>query len=251
MLNRRKVRTIIESRSLTRENKSIDVFARRINSAKTRCSAILMNCTKVSACFATIKTMKRNGARKEKKIRLATVLFNKKKIDHTCEDTGPKFKFIECWEILKEFPKLAATEHKLTQETSKSEMKFGSVDYSPYLDEIRRRQEGIKEQKEMQDGRLTYSSTESAHKEHRSKKLYMTSDMLELQKRHIKELERHKNIQLFPQGPWGSELDMVKELFVMKQKERFDCMKAKDWAIVKTDGIRMFAAVVVDDEFKE
>lgn len=87
--------------------------------------------------------------------------------------------------------------------------------------------------------------------EHRSKKLRMTSDVLEQQKRHIEELERLNEILLITQGPGGLKLEMAKEFFLMNQKELLDSMKAKTRTVAETDGLGMLAAVVVNDGNKE
>lgn len=97
-----------------KKKKPVDVPVRRINSVKTRFKAILKDCTKFSACFATGKAIQRSSTSEDDEIRLAAALFNKKEVDHPRKDIDPKFKFIQCWEILKYFPKFFYAEHTST-----------------------------------------------------------------------------------------------------------------------------------------
>lgn len=65
-----------------------------------------------------------------------------------------------------------------------------------------------------------------ARKDHRKKKLKMATEVLDLQKRHILELKRHNDIQLFTSGPGGAESDMVRQFFKLKQEDV--CLPSKN-----------------------
>ena len=45
-------------------------------------------CVRFSGCFASVKKMKRSGVNEDDEIRLATALFNKKRVEHPKEDVG-------------------------------------------------------------------------------------------------------------------------------------------------------------------
>ena len=53
----------------------------------------------------------------------------------------------------------------------------------------------------------------------------MACESLNLQKRHLEELKRQNDMQLFTSGPGGAESNMAKEFFLLKQEERLAAMK--------------------------
>lgn len=92
--------------------KPLSAVVRPFTSVETRVKQLLKECVRFSACFKSVKDMKRSGYTEDDEFWVATALFNNRKVDHPREDVGKPFRFLECWSVLRELPKFAATSDK-------------------------------------------------------------------------------------------------------------------------------------------
>lgn len=235
------------------ERKPVDACVSPFSSVETRVKAILTGVTRFSGCYASVKAMKKSGVSEEDEIRLATAFYNKKKISHPKEDVGPPFKFLHSWKILRSFPKFSAAEQASPSAQSTTE---DNEDGDVSTCEVEERESvetdgcGTKRKVpkfERPPGRQR-SKELRALEEHRSKKLKMASESLDLQKRHVEELERQNDIQLFTSGPGGAESDMAKEFFRLKQEERLDAMRESAQKRTASRALDVLANIATDGD---
>lgn len=66
---------------------------------------ILSECLSFSASVAKVSNCQPSGTNTADVIHLATSMFNKMEVASTKEDSGPPFKFLSCWSILKDHSK--------------------------------------------------------------------------------------------------------------------------------------------------
>ena len=78
------------------ERKPNNCAARTLGSIKTRCKLIIKACTRFSACFNSIKAVKKRGVCEEDILRFTTALYKKVKVENPLEDVGKAFQFKEC-----------------------------------------------------------------------------------------------------------------------------------------------------------
>lgn len=198
--------------------KPVDAPLRPESSIETRVKEIQKQCVRFSGCFASVKSMKRSGVNDEDEIRLTTALFNKQEVQHPNEDVGRAFRFIDAWNALRVLPKFSADGGSAqscaaTTSTKESEVNPENEEESPGPS---RRPMGIKRAKHVKEMEQT-----------NIKKIRLAQSALELQKKQVKELEEHNMILLFTNGPGGSESEMAREFFTLRQKAVLDKLKTE------------------------
>lgn len=236
--------------------KPVGAPLRKQSSVETRCRTIQKECTRFSAMFSSVKQMKRSGVNETDEVRLATALFNKREVEHPNEDVGPKFRFLSCWELLRHFPKFAVADRAEARSSQQDEVTAAeSEERSGSVGETKEKTEGKEDSKAGVKRRMDdrppgrqYAKQQRALEEHRTKKLRMAKEAIDLQKRHVEALERHNDIQLFTQGPGGAQSSMAKQYFAMQQKKRLQSMQATMDKDSENDGLDVLATEVVDDE---
>ena len=110
------------------------------------------------------------------------------------------------------------------------------------------RKSGIKRKTDDRPPGRQLAKQQRALEEHRSKKLRMTNEEIALQKRHVEELERHNDINLFTQGPGGAESDMAKQFFAIQQKKRLAAMNTGMEDKGENKGLTISETVVLDGD---
>lgn len=209
-----------------KDNKPSNAPLRPLSSIESRLKDIQKLCVRFSACYASVKKMKRSGVNHEDEIRLSTALFNKIKVEHPSEDVGRKFKYIDAWMILREMPKFSVDglEDKSTSDTNSTssvclEGESSSENKKSQTDKKKHemgRPTGRKRAKEIQ-----------MKEEQQNKKIRLAQSALEIQKKQVQELEEHNLILLFTNGPGGNNSQNAQEFFSLKQKEALEKLRAK------------------------
>lgn len=238
------------------EKKPDSAQLRKQSSVETRCRTIQRECTRFSAIFSRVKQMKRSGANETDEVRLATALFNNREVEHPNEDVGPKFRFLPCWELLRQFPKFSVADRPEASSSQQDEVSAtGSDETSGIVGETKKKpnsnmdlKAGVKRRMDDRPPGRQYAKQQRALEEHRTKKLWMAKEAIYLQKRHVEALERHNDIQLFTQGTGGAQSPMAKQYFAMQQKKILESMQAEMHKECDKDGLDVLGTVVVDDE---
>lgn len=52
--------------------------------------------------------MRKSVHNEDDEIRMATAMFDKMKVSHPREDVGKSFRFLQCWELLRDLPNFSA-----------------------------------------------------------------------------------------------------------------------------------------------
>lgn len=73
-----------------------------------RIKAILKERVRFATGFKSVEAICKIGHSDDDKIWLATALFNKFKVQHLREEVGKPFKFLKCWEMLRDLPNFSA-----------------------------------------------------------------------------------------------------------------------------------------------
>lgn len=73
-----------------------------------RIKEILNETVCFATCFKSIEAMPKSSHSDDDKIRLATAMLNKIKVQHPREEVRKPFIFLKCWEIVRHLPKFAA-----------------------------------------------------------------------------------------------------------------------------------------------
>lgn len=87
------------------ERKPKDCPMRTITSVELRCKIIMKDCTRFSACYNSVRGVKKSGISSEDELRLSTALFNGKKVSHPRENDGKPFQFMRAWMVVRDLPK--------------------------------------------------------------------------------------------------------------------------------------------------
>lgn len=152
--------------------------------------------------------MCKSGDSEEHTVRLATTMFDKLKVPHPREDVGKPFRFLACWEIIRDLPKFLATFCESSPlssavESNKTvggeECEDGPRAASKAARPVRRRN----------------AKEEAAVQSIRAKRLKLAEEAVRLQERHVLELKKRAEILLFMNGPNGSNSLMAKEYFAL------------------------------------
>lgn len=207
-----------------KQKKPADAPLRSESSVESRVKDIQKQCVRFSGCFASIKALKRSGVNEDDEICLATALFNKRKVQHPNEDIGKRFKYLEAWEVLRALPKYsAAGEASPSNTESGTTTGLGSTAASG--------KEGGTESPAKSGGDRPMGRKRAKEvrikEEQQNKKLRLAESALELQKKQVKELEEHNLILLFTNGPGGTESELAREFFTMRQKAVLEKMRSE------------------------
>lgn len=205
--------------------KPSDAVSRPLTSVTTRCKTILKESVRFAACFKSIESMRKSGHSDDDNVRLATALFNKKKVSHPREDVGKPFRFTKCWEILRDLPKFSAAAEGGSSSGSGSYSVSGAEAGEPHAgvstsDGDREK----KEKKERPDGRRK-AKEELAAQHVRAKKLKLAEQAVRLLDEQVQALNKRNEILLFTNGPGGADSDMAREYFSLKQAEALQKLK--------------------------
>lgn len=92
---------------------------RSAESVKKRVKKILQDCLLFSSCVAKVNNNQPSGTNYSDCIHLATAIYNKKDILSVSDECAPKFKYITCWEILKNHPKFDLMNQPRKQSSSR------------------------------------------------------------------------------------------------------------------------------------
>lgn len=198
--------------------KPTDTVTRPMTSVQTRVKTILKDRVRFAACYKSIKNLHRSGHSEEDEVRLATALFNNVKVTHPREDIGRSFRFLPCWELLRDLPKFTAMAqgNASSIETKTSEQDANSDTKTEVKTEEKIRPDGRRKAKE-----------ELAAHHMRAKKIKIAETAVKLQQQQVAEITRRNEILLFTNGPGGSESCMAKEFFALKQAEALEAIKAR------------------------
>lgn len=103
---------------------------RTTESVKKRVKKLLQECLMFGTHVAKINRAQPSGTNSDDVVHLATALYNKLEISSVTDSSGPPFKFLSCWTILKEHPKFDVlsqppekrnTDESATQESARND----------------------------------------------------------------------------------------------------------------------------------
>lgn len=201
-----------------------DCVTRPMTSVQTRIKTIVKETVRFAACFRSIETMRKSGHSDEDIIRLSTALFNKVKVAHPREDIGKPFRFLKCWELVRDLPKFrAGTAGTPVNETGSEEGTGGGLNDRNSASNVTGKPS---EDCARPDGRRK-AKEELAVQNIRAKKLKLAEHAVRLQEQHVEELNRRNEILLFSNGPGGRESEMAREYFALKQAEALEKLKER------------------------
>lgn len=220
---------------LYKQKKPVDASVRPLTSVQTRIKSILKSCVRFSAFHKTVRDLKKSGCNEDDEVRLATALFNHKKVTHPNEDVGKPFKFIKCWFLLRDLPKFQAVQNTPSRNCSDS----GSAECDEAESSTPLSTDGsgkdLKQERKRPDGRR--KAKEMAALQHmKAKKMKLAETAIKLQERQLAELAERNEILLFSNGPGGANSDMAREFFSLKQKKALIEVKKRMQQTESEDG---------------
>lgn len=199
-----------------KQKKPEDCVIRPMTSVQTRVKKILKETVRFAACHNSVVALRKSGHSDGDIIRLSTGMFNKMKVSHPREDVGKPFQFEKCWEILRDMPKFTAAGQGGATGSTSAESSTTDTGSSAV----------VKEKKERPDGRRK-AKDELAAQHARAKKLKIAEQAVRLQQQQVEELSRRNEIILFTNGPGGSNSEMARQYFALKQAEVLERMRER------------------------
>ena len=128
----------------------------------------------------------------------------------------------------------------------------GSEDGSGSVEERKERKDksktGVKRRVEGRPSGWKNAKQQPAMEEHHKKKLRMTKEAIQLQKRHVEVLKLQNDIQMFTQGPGSARPKMARQYLAMKQKMRLPAMKTGMEKDRNQEGLDVLATMVLEKD---
>lgn len=153
--------------------------------------------------------MKKSGALVEDKVRLATVLYNKAKVEHPRSGICPVCRFMNPWKILHDLSQFSAASTSPKSHASGPSQESDGFSESTLVEGTNKKRQKELVMPDRPEGRR---KTNAAHFTQvlRAEYIKLEKTSIRLREKHVLEIKRRNEMLLFSSGPGGSKSENSK-----------------------------------------